>query len=97
VAIFIGLKCSSFASGFKTSFSADWEAMDIRFSLLAPLGGLLASDLEGGAGRDTMGFRTTSGSKHDSLDSTTLTTASTSSVFGGLDGIGLPPHCVWDR
>ncbi len=71
--------------------------MDIRFSLLAPLGGLLARDLEGGAGRDTMGFGTISGSKHNSLDSTTLMTASTSSVFGGLDGIGLPHHCVWDR
>ncbi len=71
--------------------------MDIRFSLLAPLGGLLARDLEGGAGRATMGFRTTSGSKHDGLDSTTLMTASTSPVFGGLDGIGLPHHCVWDR
>ncbi len=61
------------------------------------MGGLLARDLEGGAGRDTMGFGTVSGSKHGSLDSTTLTTASTSSVFGGLDGIGLPHHCVWDR
>jgi len=71
--------------------------MDIRFSLLAPVGGLLARDLEGGAGRDTMGFRTISGSKHDSRDSTTLMTALTPSVFGELEGIGLPPHCVWDR
>lgn len=71
--------------------------MDIRFSLLAPLGGLLARDLGGVGGRDTTGFRATSGSKHNSLDSSTLMTASTSSVFGGLDGIGLPPHCVWDR
>jgi hypothetical protein len=88
------IRTYSFASGFKTSFAANCEAMDIRFSLLAPLGGLLARDFGGGGGRDTTGFRATSGSKHNSLDSSTLMTASTSSVFGGLDGIGLPPHGV---
>lgn len=87
----------SLVSGFKTSVSSDWEAMAMRLSLLAPLGGLLASEFGGGAGRDTTGFKIISGIEDVLGSGETPKTASTSSVFGGLDGIGLPPHCVCDR
>ncbi len=87
----------SLVSGFKTSVASDWEAMAMRLSLLAPLGGLLVSEFGGGAGRDTTGFKIISGTEDVLGSGETPKTASTSSVFGGLDGIGLPPHCVCDR
>lgn len=82
---------------FKTSVSSQCEATTIRFSLLVPLRGLLAMEFGGGAGRDTTGFRIISGMIEHILDSVTLTTVSTSFVFGGLDdGTGLAPSCVCD-
>ncbi len=83
---------------FETSVSSQCEATTIRFSLLVPLRGLLAMEFGGGAGRDTTGFRIISGMIEHILDSVTLTTVSTSFVFGGLDdGTGLAPSCVCDR
>ncbi len=92
-----GVNTYSLVSGFKTSVSSDWEAMAMRFSLLAPLGGLLVSEFGGGAGRDTTGFKIIWGIEDVLGSGETPKTASTSSVFGGLDGIGRPPHCVCDR
>jgi hypothetical protein len=83
---------------FKTSVSSQCEATTIRFSLLVPLRGLLAMEFGGGAGRDTTGFRIISGMIEHTLESVTLTTVSTSFVFGGHDdGTEFAPSCVCVR
>jgi len=99
VAIFFtGFNCSSLMMRFKTSVSSQCEATTIRFSLLVPLRGLLAMEFGGGAGRDMTGFRIIPGMIEHILDSVTLTTVSTSFVFGGHDdGTGFAPSCVCDR